>query len=341
MKPVVAQTLVISSLSLFAFACGSSGGGGDDTHEGTVDAAIHGNTDAAIDAPAAKVIRTIFVIPFENKANSQIYGNTTDAPYINSLLASTAAHATAFGDSLPSLPSEPHYIVMEAGTNTFTDATFSGDSDPSASNSTASKDHLVSQLNTALIDWRSYQEGISSNTCPIKSSGHYAPKHNPMVFFQDIAGSPPSATSAACASHHKSYADFAGDLANGLTGYIFITPDLCHDMHGAIDCPSFILDGPNIKAGDTWLSTELPRIIAYTQAHDDAVIFLTWDEGDSSNLIPFLAIGNYVKGGHASSVAYSHASLLKSIEQLLGVPVLASVASANNFADMFEANVFP
>jgi len=56
-------------------------------------------------------------------------------------------------------------------------------------------------------------------------------------------------------------------------------------MHGALTCPSFIGDSANIKAGDTWLSTELPRIIEYTQPHD-AIIFITWDEGDSSNLIP-------------------------------------------------------
>ena len=49
-------------------------------------------------------------------------------------------------------------------------------------------------------------------------------------------------------------------------------------------------DAQNIKAGDTWLSTELPRIIAYTQQHHDAVIFLTWDEGDATNLIPFVLV---------------------------------------------------
>ena len=128
-------------------------------------------------------------------------------------------------------------------------------------------------------------------------------------------------------------------LQNGLTGYIFITPDICHDMHGGLFCPSGIFDGQNIKAGDTWLSKELPRIIAYTQSHDDAVIFLTWDEGDSTNVIPFLAIGRYVKGGHRSAVTYSHSSLLKSVEKLLGVPVLPAVESANDLADLFEPGV--
>src|SRR5205823_8980265 len=134
-------------------------------------------TDAqTTDAPASPKIRTIFVIPMENKANSQIYGNTTDAPFINSLLASTAAHATKFGDELPALDSEPHYIWMEAGANVFADHTFDNDNDPAASNSTSSAKHLVTQLQAANIPWMAYQEDITSHTCPIAATGHYAPK---------------------------------------------------------------------------------------------------------------------------------------------------------------------
>ncbi len=316
---------------LLLVACGSSNAADIDAPPGT-----DGTTS---DVPKG-VVQTIFVIPFENKANTQIYGNTTDAPFINGLLTATAAHATKFGDELPGLPSEPHYVWMEAGTNAFGDRTFTGDGDATGTNSTASPDHLVTQLTAAGVPWMAYQEGIADNTCPISSTGQYAAKHDPFVFFQDVVGSPPSNTNAGCSAHHKSYASFAGDLAAGVTGYIYITPNLCNDMHGAVNCPSGLGASSNIRAGDTWLSTELPRIMAYTQAHADAVIFLTWDEGDSSNVIPFLAIGQHVKGGMTSTVTYSHSSLLKSTEELLGVPVLAKVATANDFADMFEAGVF-
>ena len=294
--------------------------------------------DGAIDTPTAGP-RTVFVIPFENKSSAAIYGNTSDAPYINSLLA-TAAHATNFQDALPNLPSEPHYILMEAGTNAFTDKTFTGDGDASSSNSTASTEHLSTQLTAAGIPWMSYQEGITAGTCPVSSTGQYAAKHNPFVFFHDTAGSPPSSSNAGCIAHHKPYSAFAADLANGIDGYVFITPDLCNDMHGALTCPSGIFDSPNIKAGDNWLKAELPRIIAYTQTHD-AIILLTWDEGDSSNLIPFIAIGKNVKAGYASTTMFTHNSLVKSVEQYLGVPELPTVASAANFADMFEAGTFP
>ncbi len=325
------------SLLVVIGACGSDSSNGND-----VDSGAGGGSDtgsAGVDAPVAAGPRTIFVIPFENKAAGAIYGNTGDAPYFNSLLA-TAAYATNFGDALPSLVSEPHYVWMEAGTNTFADKTFTKDSDPSATNSTTSTAHLSTQLTAALIPWMSYQEGITAGTCPISSTGHYAAKHDPFVFFTDVVGSPPTNSTAACVEHHKPYSSFTADLAAGIEGYVFITPDLCHDMHGSFTCPSGILDSPNIKAGDAWLQAELPRIINYTQTHD-ALIFIIFDEGDSSNLIPFVAIGKHVKVGYVSSVAYNHSSLIKSIEQYLGVPELATVASANAFTDMFEAGTFP
>ena len=172
------------------------------------------------------------------------------------------------------------------------------------------------------------------------SSGAYAAKHDPFVFFKDVAGSPPSASAPICSAHHRSYADFAHDLQAGVSGYVFITPDLCHDMHGDSQCASGTGTASNIKAGDAWLAAELPAIIAYTQSHN-AVIFLTWDEGDSSNLIPFLAIGKHAKAGATSATPYTHGSMIKSIEEYLGVPVLGSVASTSDFAGMFEAGSFP
>lgn len=319
-------------------ACGSSGGSTTDAHAGKTG---DGNqlVDGATGDSSVASSRTIFVIPMENEPSSAIYGNTADAPYINGLLA-TAAHATMFTDELPTLDSEPHYIWMEAGTNVFADKTFSTDVAASAANSTNSTAHLVTQLEAAHVPWMSYQQGITSNTCPINASGAYAPKHDPFVFFTDVSGSPPSASNQHCAAHHKSYADFAHDLQAGLSGYVFITPDLCHDMHGDTQCVQGTAVAANIKAGDTWLSQELPAIIAYSQTHD-ALIFLTWDEGNSSNLVPFLVFGKHVTAGGTSTVMYTHSSMIKSTEEYLGAPVLPAVASATDFAAMFAASTFP
>lgn len=326
-------------LALAACSGSNNGNSGDDGT--TTDAPGSGSGSADAPTSSSHKIDTIFVIPLENKADTAIYGNMTDAPYINGLFT-TANHATNFKDELPSLDSEPHYIWMEAGTNAFADHTFSTDNDAAASNSTSSTDHLVTQLKAANIPWMSYQEDLTA-ACPISSSSitstsPYATKHDPFVFFQDVSGSPPSASNTYCAAHHKAYSSFATDLAAGMTGYVFITPNLCHDMHGAATCSSGLSSSPNIKAGDTWLKAELPRIIDYTKTHN-AVIFLVWDEGSSTNTIPFLALGAHVKVG-TSDVMYTHSSLLKTTEELLGVPVLAKVTAANDFADMFDPGTF-
>jgi hypothetical protein len=328
---------------MFATACGSSSGNnpGGDAH-GTGDGPHmdgHAMTDTPRGDGASGAHRTIFVIPMENESSSAIYGDTTNAPYINNTLMPLAAYATNFMDELPSsVPSEPHYVWMEAGTNVFSDKTFLTDADPSSSNSTSSTAHLVTQLRTAGISWVTYQEGIVGGTCPTASNSgaFYAAKHDPFVFFQDVSGSPPSSSNAYCGMHHKAYSSFAGDLAAGnMPEYVFITPNLCDDMHGATGCPS----GSIIANGDTWLSHELPRILTYANAHD-SVVYLIWDEGSSNQLIPFLLLGPHVKTG-SSNTAYTHSSLLKSVEKQLGVPVLATVSSANDFTGMFESGYFP
>ena len=197
-------------------------------------------------------IQHVFVIVLENHGASDIYGNTTHAPYINNTLLPMGGRASNFVDKLPSLPSEPHYVWMEAGTNAFADRTFTNDNNPSSSNSTSSTAHLSAQLTAAGQSWLSYQEGLNSTsgTCPIAASGNYAPKHDPFIFFKDVAGNPPSKTNAFCTAHHKAYSAFAADLANNrVAAYNFITPNLCHDMHSN-SCTG---SSDPIKHGDTWL----------------------------------------------------------------------------------------
>jgi hypothetical protein len=297
---------------------------------------------SASETPAtSSAIKTVFVIALENHDAGEIYGNTQDAPYINNTLLPAYAHATNFTDELPKLASEPHYVWMEAGTNRFSDHTFTTDADPSKANSTKSTAHLVTQIANAGtgVTWMAYQEGLDGATgaCPIVSSGFYAAKHDPFVFFRDVSGSPPSKTNAGCAAHHKEIGQLAADLAgHTVASFNFITPNLCHDMHGATGCPN----SNEINAGDQWLQANLPALIAYANANQGA-IFLTWDEGDATNKMPFIAIGPHVKAGYAGGVHYDHSALLKSIERILELPILPTVGAANDFTDLFVAGFFP
>jgi hypothetical protein len=334
---------IISLVSVLALVACSDHGNAAGDDDGTVDAPGSG-IDAAIDAPPA--LPMVIVIPLENKDSVEIYGDMTNAPYINGLMTGTSpptAWATKWMDELPGLvPSEPHYVWMDAGSNSLSDKTFLTDSDPSSSNSTATTDHLSTQLDTAGVSWKSYQQGITAGTCPIKSTGFYDAKHDPFVFFKDVSGATPSATTQRCIDHHGTFTDLANDVMNGqLPRYTFITPDLCHDMHGNSGCPSGTNDAMNVKAGDDWLKANLPGLIDYAHAHN-GVILLVWDEGNSTQTVPFLAIGDHVKpGADATVYAAAHSSQLALVERILGVPKLAKVANANDMSAMFQPGWLP
>jgi hypothetical protein len=293
-------------------------------------------------AATTSVIKHVFVVAMENHDASQVYGDTADAPYINNTLIPKYARSTNFNNELAlAVLSEPHYVWIESGTNAFSDHTFTTDDDPSSSNSTSSTSHMATQIKNATngVTWRTYQEGLDSSTgsCPIHSSGFYAAKHDPFVFFQDVSGNPPSAKNSYCESHHEPYTSFASDLAAGnVATYTFITPDLCHDMHGASGCP----DSNLIQQGDDWLSANLPPIITYVNANA-GVIFVEWDQGDTTLQMPFLAIGPGVKAGYTGTVSYNHSSIVRSVEEILGLPILSKVSSASDLSALFESGQFP
>ncbi len=298
-------------------------------------------------AVARPAIDHVIVIAMENtdaaRASSfwhrprYVYGNPK-AGFINSVLIPRYAHATEFRDPLPlGVPSEPHYVWMEGGTNVFADHTFDTDREPEGENSTAATAHLVNQIEAAGLTWMTYQEDITeaAGACPVEESGNYTPRHNPFVFFRDISGDPPSKDAVRCAAHTRSYGAFAGDLAAGrLANYVFVTPNVCHDAHDRCGGKD------PVEAGDQWLRAELPRMIDWVDAHA-GVVFVVWDEGDLTDTLPFMAIGSGVKPGHAGKAVYDHGSLVRSVEEIFGLPILDAVTTKTGFADLFRPGAYP
>jgi hypothetical protein len=141
-----------------------------------------------------------------------------------------------------------------------------------------------------------------------------------------------------CTAHHKALTALAGDLANDtVAAYNFITPNRCHDMHSN-SCTG---SSDPIKQGDTWLAANVPAIISYVNAHQ-GVLFIVWDEPvGSTGTIPLIVVGPHVLANRASTIQYSHGSLVKSVEQILGLPTLATVANDNTFGDFFAAGFYP
>lgn len=292
----------------------------------------------------AGVIKHVIVVAMENTDAKDIYGNTSEAPFINNVLMPQAARSSNFIDILPGLPSLPHYILMEAGTNKLPDKTFIDNGEPTASFSTGSRDHLSAQMRATVapnkVTWMSYQQSMSSNTgaCPIQSDYPYAPRHNPFVYFRDVSGNPPSKTKRYCAAHHRDYTELAADLAaNRIANYVFITPDNCNNMHDqGPPCGS----ASRIRLGDDWLASALPPLITWANANSGVVLVL-WDEGTSTNELAFFAVGPGVKKNFVSDLKLTHRSLVSSVETIFGLPILPTVATARTFKSLFKAGQFP
>lgn len=281
--------------------------------------------------PAGHTITTAFVIVMENHNWTDIYGNP-DAPYINNTLLPMASYARQYYNPPGIHPSEPNYLWMEAGTN----FGISNDDVPAA-NHISSRMHLVTLLNNAGISWKAYQEGIDGSVCPLSVVPPYAPKHNPMVYFDDVTGTN-DPHSAYCIAHERPYSELATDLQkNTPARYNFITPNLCNDMHDS--CAP--LDNP-VKQGDTWLAQQVPVILNSQAYQNGGALFITWDEGEGSDgPIGMIALSPDAKGkGYSNAIYYTHSSLLRTVEEIFGVtPLLGDAAHATDLRDLFS--VFP
>jgi hypothetical protein len=314
---------------------GDSGKGdtatGGDTKPG--DTSTGGDTTGGGDTSPGTTVKTVFIILMENHSWSSITGST-QANYINKTLLPMSSYATQYFNPPGLHPSEPNYIWLEAGDN----LGITDDSDPD-SNHLSTTDHLVTQLEKVGVSWKSYQEDIDGTECPLTGTGDYAPKHNPMVFFDDVTDTN-STTSAHCIAHVRPYTELAGDLTAGKAAqYNFITPNLCHDMHD--NCTG---DG-SIKSGDDWLAAEVPKILASAQYKDNGVLFVTWDESSGGDgPIGMIVLSPLAKGGgYNNKTHYDHSSTLKTMEEVFGVGLLRGAAdgATNDLSDLFKAGAIP
>lgn len=281
---------------------------------------------------ASHAITTVFLIVMENHNWSAIYRRPS-APYINKTLLPMASYAQRYYNPPNIHPSEPNYLWLEAGTN----FGIADDRDPQVNHQSTSA-HLVTLLTQAGVSWKSYQEDISGTTCPLTSTGLYAPKHNPMVYFDDVTASN-DPTSATCIAHVRPYAELATDLQhNSVARYNFITPNLCHDMHGAAQCAT----ANWVTEGDTWLSTAVPAILDSPTYQRGGLLLITWDEGEGSDgPIGLIALSPLAKGGgYKNTIHYTHSSTLRTIQEIFDVtPLLGDAAQATDLRDLFT--VFP
>ena len=270
---------------------------------------------------------TIFTILFENHDYKEIVGST-NAPYINSLIAKYAL-ATNYKDD--GHPSTPNYLHLISGSNQYPGVVDVLPTQfpyfPSAAQ------NLGTQLEAADIKWRSYSEDEGSAGCLLSNVGEFVPRHDPFLYFTDQQ----MGSNNLCADTNVDYSNFAGDLASDNYRYMWITPNLIDDGHDPSTDPVGAL-----MTSDAWLGSNLPPILASEAYTSGGIVFITWDEaegrnGDDPDQIPMIVISPRLKQApETTAAALDHSSYLATVEDLLGLPRLATVTSSPTMLDLLQ-----
>jgi hypothetical protein len=249
----------------------------------------------------------IAVLLMENEEYGSIIGSPA-APYVNRLASHYALARSMFAITHPSLP---NYLALTGGST----SGITSDCTSCVVHQTS----IVDQLTTAHISWRAYMEDLPEPCFTGPQAGEYAKKHDPFVYYTRIADS-----RSRC-SHVVGLGELAADeRARSLPRFIWITPNLCHDMH---DC--------SVAEGDRFLSQLVPPLLRSLGPR--GLLLLTWDEGASDQGCCRLASGGHIvtilagpgaRGGARLSTPTDHYSALQTIEDLFGLPRLRGAACA-------------
>lgn len=258
------------------------------------------STGATAAPPRVPAFEHVFVIVFENKDASSVLGNRR-APSFNAYARTQAVLTRYYGVAHPSLP---NYLALVSGSThgIRTDCTTCLVSGPS----------LADSLEAAGRSWKVYAEGLPSPGFAGPWSGGYAKKHNPFMYFRDVAGD------GARRARIVPFTRLAADVrAHELPDFALVVPNLCHSMH---DC--------SVGVGDAWLRRTVPRLLTLP----GSVVFVVFDEGTTSvrggGRVPALALGTAVKP-HARFGAFTnHYGLLRTIEEAWGLPFLGRSAQS-------------
>jgi phosphatidylinositol-3-phosphatase len=249
----------------------------------------------------------IAVIVMENKESGDVIGSP-EAPFENRLARRYGLATSMYAVAHPSLP---NYLALTGG------STFGIDSDCTDCSVPATS--LVDQLERAGVNWKAYMEGLPDSCFLGASSGDYAKKHDPFVYYTRV-----SSDRARCGRIVPLARLDADERANDLPTFIWITPDLCHDTH---DC--------SVAIGDRFLSELIPPLLAGLGPR--GLLILTWDEGSSDDgccrlasggHVPTILAGQAVRPGSVIRTPADLYSVLQTVEDLLGLPRLRGAACA-------------
>ena len=244
----------------------------------------------------------VFYIMMENNGVPQLVSSSPNAPdpYINYLMSTYGYDNNYYGVTHTSLP---NYVAAISGSNWA-----SNYDDPTQ---TFNHTNLVDQLVAHHISWKGYMEGMpyagyTGAFYPSSTDTLYVLKHDPFMLFTDIATNPQLADNVVPLTQ------LTTDLnSNNVPQFVWISPNLCNDMHGGNACTDNTPNGL-ITQGDNFLKQWVTAITSSKAWTGNSVIFITWDEAaypssgaSASDISAFTAPGPDSPLAPAAAFAYA------------------------------------
>ncbi len=273
----------------------------------------------------------IFLIVLENTSYERLIGNS-QAPFFNGLANQYSLATRFYAITHPSLP---NYFALTGGT------TF-GVTDDCAMETASCQQKgksIADLIEQSGRTWVAYFESMPA-PCSTRSALPYTVHYNPFVYYADLVQN-----QQRCQSHVLPYnqAQFFSDLrANRLPNFVWISPNLYHDMHEGYG---------TIAQGDQWLAENVAQIMDAQAFQNNGLIIITFDEGDDGNPADTSGCCGYTPGGgHIATLLISplvkrayrsltHATLyglLRTIEDAWGLPHLGNSAIAPPMVGFFS-----
>jgi len=283
--PVVARSknkLIACAIGLLVAALLACGG--DDSSG----AALAAATITVASVPAQKpYYKKVFIVVLENEDEQSALAQ----PFLSQLANSGALPSQYNGISHPS---EPNYLALTLGSDWGIHDDF---------RHTINATHLGDLLDAKGYSWRSYAEDYPGH-CDLRGQvGNYVRKHEPFLSYADLQASP-----SQCA-HVVNAAALDVDIKDGtVPAFSLYIPNNRNNGHDT-----------GVKFADRWLADKFGALLTDQRFSKDMLFVVVFDEADHGNHVYAILHGDAVRPGSESGVSYNHYSLLRTIEDGLGL----------------------
>ena len=239
----------------------------------------------------ANPVTKIMIVVLENTD----YSAALRQPFLSSLVA---RGALLDGFTAEAHPSQPNYIALIAG------STYGVTSDD---NVTIDGRQIGDLLESKGLQWKVYAEGYPGNCFLGSSAGAYVRKHLPFLSFKDVQADPVRCARIVNAS------ELATDVQNGtMPSFSLYVPDLNDDGHDT-----------GIAFADRWLASTFSPLLDDPRFARGLQFVVTFDESADTapggNRVATVLVGGALKPGTVIHANYNHYSLLRLVEDELGL----------------------